>query len=200
MSCATAAAASAPSASGWNASTAWASTASYTARSPAGRASWRAKPSPPPSSLSSTTPPSPTTPTGLSQKLCGWLREEKQLDLSYRTLVRYLHEHGYTRRIPRRMPEPPDRDQWEERRETFCVELLALLEDHGCDVFFGDEAGFEGDPRPRQKWVKRGSRPTQGLLRRARPPECCRRGQSRKRPAGEPHRPALRHGSLPGVP
>lgn len=28
--------------------------------------------------------------------------------------------------------------------------------------FFGDEAGFEGDPRPRHRWVKRGSRPTQG--------------------------------------
>lgn len=40
------------------------------------------------------------------KKLCGWLREGKQLDLSYRTFVRYLHEHGYARRIPRRMPEP----------------------------------------------------------------------------------------------
>lgn len=95
-------------------------------------------------------------------KLCGWLREEKQLDLSYRTLVRYLHEHGYARRIPRRMPEPPDRAAWEDRRESFCGELLDLLEDPACEVFFGDEAGFEDDPRPRQKWVKRGSRPTQG--------------------------------------
>jgi len=99
-------------------------------------------------------------------KLCGWLREEKQLDLSYRTLVRYLHEHGYARRIPRRMPEPPDRDAWEDRRESFCGELLAVLEDPACEVFFGDEAGFEGDPRPRQKWVKRGSRPTQGYYGR----------------------------------
>lgn len=95
-------------------------------------------------------------------KLCGWLREEKQLDLSYRTLVRYLHEHNYARRIPRRMPEPPDRDAWEKQRETFGSELITLLEDPACDVFFGDEAGFEGDPRPRAKWVKRGSRPTQG--------------------------------------
>jgi hypothetical protein len=39
--------------------------------------------------------------------------------------------------------------------------MLALLEDAGCEVFCGDEAGFEGDPRPRQKWVKRGSRLTQ---------------------------------------
>lgn len=97
-------------------------------------------------------------------KLCGWLREEKQLDLSYRTLVRYLHEHNYARRIPRRMPEPPDRDDWEKQREIFGGELITLLQDPACDVFFGDEAGFEGDPRPRAKWVKRGSRPTQGYF------------------------------------
>lgn len=94
-------------------------------------------------------------------KLCGWLREEKQIDLSYRTLLRYLHEHQYVRRIPRPTPKPPDRELWEIQREAFALELLALLEDPACEVFFGDEAGFEGDPRPRQKWVKRGSRPTQ---------------------------------------
>ncbi len=42
-------------------------------------------------------------------KLCGWLREQRQIDLSYRTLVRYLHEHEYVRKIPRPVPEPPDR-------------------------------------------------------------------------------------------
>jgi len=97
-------------------------------------------------------------------KLCGWLREEKQIDLSYRTLVRYLHEHRYARRIPRKIPEPPDRSDWEDRREAFAVELLDLLEDKKVEVFFGDEAGFEGDPRPRAKWVKRGTRPTQGYF------------------------------------
>jgi len=97
-------------------------------------------------------------------KLCGWLREEKQMDLSYRTLVRYLHEHRYARRIPRRVPEPPDRDAWESQRESFAVELLDLLDRPDASVFFGDEAGFEGDPRPRAKWVKRGSRPTQGYF------------------------------------
>lgn len=94
-------------------------------------------------------------------KLCGWLREEKQIDLSYRTLVRYLHEHEYVRKIPRPVPEPPNREAWEDLREAFAFELLDLLENPACKVFFGDEAGFEGDPRPRHKWVKRGSRPTQ---------------------------------------
>ena len=59
------------------------------------------------------------------------------------------------------MPEPPNLEAWEDQREAFAMELLEFLEDPACEVFFGDEAGFEGDPRPRQKWVKRGSRPTQ---------------------------------------
>jgi hypothetical protein len=76
----------------------------------------------------------------------------------------YLHEHNYARRIPRRMPEPSDRDNWEKQSEIFGGELITQLEDPACDVFFGDEAGFEGDPRPLPKWVKRGSRPTQGYF------------------------------------
>ena len=97
-------------------------------------------------------------------KLCGWLREKEELELSYPTLVRYLHEKNYARRIPRPVPEPPDREAWQNQREDFAHELLDLLEDSGNKVFFGDEAGFEGDPRPRQRWVKRGSRPTQGYF------------------------------------
>jgi hypothetical protein len=94
--------------------------------------------------------------------LCGWLKENKELAISYRTLVRYLHEQDYARRIPRPVPEPPDRDKWIKQREEFIPELAKLLGDEQVELFFGDEAGFEGDPRPRQRWVKRGSRPTQG--------------------------------------
>ncbi len=68
-------------------------------------------------------------------KLCGWLREEKQIVLSYRTLVRYLHEHEYVRKVPRPMPEPSNREAWEDQRETFAAELLELLEDSACEVF-----------------------------------------------------------------
>ena len=133
-------------------------------------------------------------------KLCGWLCKEKQIDLSYRTLVRYLHEHQYVRKIPRPVPEPPNLEAWEDQREVFAMELLGFLEDPACGVFFGDEAGFEGDPRPRQKWARRGSRPTQAYLREPRPPKRHRCGQSGGRPAGEPHRSPLRHGGIPGVP
>jgi transposase len=94
--------------------------------------------------------------------LCGWLKQEQGLDISYRTLVRYLHEQNYARRIPRPVPEPPNHDDWLKQREAFVPKLMGLLEDEKIEVFFGDEAGFEGDPRPRHRWVKRGSRPTQG--------------------------------------
>lgn len=94
--------------------------------------------------------------------LCGWLKEQRDWEISYRTLLRYLHEQGYARRIPRPVPEPPDKDKWQQQRQEFVPQLLKLLNDPRTDVYFGDEAGFEGDPRPRQRWVKRGSRPTQG--------------------------------------
>ena len=94
--------------------------------------------------------------------LCGWLKSERKINISYRTLVRYLHEHEYNRRIPRPVPEPPDKTVWAQQRKEFIPKLLKLLNNPQVDVFFGDESGFEGDPRPRQRWVKRGSRPTQG--------------------------------------
>ena len=97
-------------------------------------------------------------------KLVGWLKTEKDLVIAYSTLVRYLHEHDYKLKVPRPMPEPPDREAWEDQRESFAGELLALIEDESCDLFFGDEAGFEGDPRPRRKWAKRGERITQGYF------------------------------------
>ena len=68
-------------------------------------------------------------------------------------------------------------------------ELVDLLADASCEVFFGDEAGFEGDPRPRRKWVRRSTRP--GLPWRAFAQERHRRGEPRKRPVRQPHRPAL---------
>ena len=48
--------------------------------------------------------------------LSGWLKEHQGLQISYRTLVRYLHERDYARRIPRPMPSPPDKDKWIEKR------------------------------------------------------------------------------------
>jgi hypothetical protein len=56
--------------------------------------------------------------------------------------MRYLHEHEYVRKTPRPVQEPSDREAWKDKREAFAFELLGLLEDPVCEVFFGDEAGF----------------------------------------------------------
>lgn len=43
-----------------------------------------------------------------------------------------------------------------EKRAAFVQEMEALLADPAVDVFFGDETGIEGDPKPRRRWAKKG--------------------------------------------
>lgn len=93
-------------------------------------------------------------------KLHGHLTKELALNLSYPTLARYLHEHGYVTRIPRPMPEPADPQLWETQRQDFAQKLGQWLKDDAVELWFGDECGIEGDPRPRKRWVEKGSKPT----------------------------------------
>jgi hypothetical protein len=43
-------------------------------------------------------------------------------------------------------------------RETFLQELKQLMGQADVDIWFADESGFEGDPRPRKRWDKKGSK------------------------------------------
>ena len=95
-------------------------------------------------------------------KLHGYLRKELGLELGYSTLLRQLHQENWTLRIPRPWPAPPKDDVWEQKRTAFYPEFRALLEDAQARVFFCDECGIEGDPRPRRKWAPKGSHPTLG--------------------------------------
>jgi hypothetical protein len=81
-------------------------------------------------------------------KLCGWLREEIRHALSNRMLLHNLHENDYARRVPRHMPEPPDGDDWEMKREAFLEEFVVMLEKPRREVFFKDEADFKEIPDP----------------------------------------------------
>ena len=92
-------------------------------------------------------------------KLHGYLQSTLQRELGYSTLVRQLHEHGWVLRIPRPWPLPPNDDLWEQRRAQFRPRLQALLQDPQAVVFFQDECGIEGDPRPRSTWALKGSHP-----------------------------------------
>ena len=87
-----------------------------------------------------------------AEKLHGWIKQELQAQLGYSTTVRHLHEQHYKLKVPR--PWPLNQD--EEQREAFCEKPRAWQQDPHTDVWFCDEAGIEGDPRPRRTWTKIG--------------------------------------------
>ncbi len=72
-----------------------------------------------------------------------------------RTTIRYRHELHYNLRVPQRWPER----QNHEPRVAFLEELHTLRKDPRVELWYGDECGVEGDPRPRRRWSARGSRP-----------------------------------------
>jgi transposase len=86
-------------------------------------------------------------------KIHGYLKEQLSLELGYRTAVRWLHELDFHWRVPQPWPER----QNEEQRKKFQEELRALCADPKVELWFGDESGFEGDPRPRRRWVQPGN-------------------------------------------
>ena len=87
-------------------------------------------------------------------KLHGWLKQQLQVDLSYSTLLRYLHEHNFRLKMPRPWPEGQD----EALREQFVEQLKALAADPQVELWFADETGVEGDPRPRRRWAHKSDR------------------------------------------
>lgn len=89
-------------------------------------------------------------------KLHGFLKEQLALELGYRTTVRWLHELNFHLRVPQPWPER----QNEEERKKFQEELRALCADPKVELWFSDECGVEGDPRPRRRWVQPGKRRT----------------------------------------
>lgn len=85
-------------------------------------------------------------------KLHGYLQEQLCLDLGYRTAVRWLHELNYHLRLPRPWPER----QKEPERQAFLERLRRWTADPSVRLWFSDECGVEGDPRPRRRWVQPG--------------------------------------------
>ena len=89
-------------------------------------------------------------------KLHGYLQEQLALELGYRTALRWLHELNFHLRVPQPWPER----QNEEERKEFLTELRALCADPTVELWFSDECGVEGDPRPRRRWAQPGKRRT----------------------------------------
>lgn len=90
-----------------------------------------------------------------ARKFHGYLREVHQCQAGYSTVVRWLHEQGFCLKVPRPWPDRQD----ETVREAFLERLRQWLRDEQIDLWYLDEMGVEGDPRPRRRWAQKGSKP-----------------------------------------
>jgi len=84
----------------------------------------------------------------------GYISKQYQIHCSYETVVRFFHKQGYALKTP----QPWSDKQDEQLRETFLQELKQLMDQSDVDIWFADESGFEGDPRPRKRWDKKGTK------------------------------------------
>jgi transposase len=87
-------------------------------------------------------------------KVHGFLKEQLAMELGYRTTIRWLHELDFHLRVPQPWPER----QNEQERKEFLQRLHQLVADPKVELWFSDECGVEGDPRPRRRWVQPGKR------------------------------------------
>lgn len=86
----------------------------------------------------------------------GYISESYQIECSYQTVVRFFHQQGFALKVPRPWPDHQD----EKQREMFRQNLKQLSEQDDVDLWIADESGFEGDPRPRKRWDRKGSKTT----------------------------------------
>ena len=90
-----------------------------------------------------------------AKKFHGYLREELGQELGYRTVVRWLHDAGFRLKVPQPWPDRQD----EAQRAEYVCRLQKWLSDDNIDLWFSDEMGVDGDPRPRRRWAQKGSNP-----------------------------------------
>ncbi len=87
-------------------------------------------------------------------KFHGYLRTELETELSYSTVLRWLHEQDFRLKVPQPWPDRQDEDE----RRRWVLELGRLLQDESVELWYADEMGVEGDPRPRRRWAARGTK------------------------------------------
>lgn len=93
-----------------------------------------------------------------AKKFHGYLRNELLEEVGYSTVVRWLHEQGFTLKVPRSWPDRQD----EALRAAFLEQIKTYLDDPEIDLWYLDETGIEGDPRPRRRWAQVGEKIRQG--------------------------------------
>jgi transposase len=85
----------------------------------------------------------------------GHIAQKYRVECSHDTVLRLLHEKGYVLKVPQPWPDRQD----ETRREVFHEQLSLLAEDPDAELWYGDETGVEGEPKPRRRWAMKGSHP-----------------------------------------
>ena len=86
------------------------------------------------------------------KKFHGYLRNELELEVGYSTVIRWLHDNNFRLKVPQPWPDRQD----ETLRKAFIDRLQTWLADEQIDLWYADETGIEGDPRPRRRWAERG--------------------------------------------
>jgi len=84
----------------------------------------------------------------------GYISETYKIECSYDTVVRFFHRQGFCLTVPRPWSDRQD----EAQRQEFIKQLKELYEQPDVDIWFEDESGFEGDPRPRRRWDRKGKK------------------------------------------
>lgn len=87
-------------------------------------------------------------------KFHGYLRDELDHEVGYRTVIRWLHENDFRLKVPQPWPDRQD----EALRATFVEKVQQWLADERIDLWYLDEMGVEGDPRPRRRWIPKGQK------------------------------------------
>ena len=88
------------------------------------------------------------------KKFHGHLRDTLRLEVGYSTVIRWLHDQNFTLQVPQPWPDRQD----EQARKAFMERLQGWLSDEQIELWYTDETGIEGDPRPRRRWAERGKK------------------------------------------
>ena len=87
-----------------------------------------------------------------ARKFHGYIRKELEIEAGYSTVLRWLHKQNFSLQVPQPWPDRQD----EKLREAFRLRLHTWLRDESIDLWYMDETGIEGDPRPRRRWASKG--------------------------------------------
>lgn len=85
----------------------------------------------------------------------GYITAKYALECSYTTVLRLLHEKGYVLKVPKPWPDRQD----ENLREEFTEKPREPAKLPEVELWYGDETGIEGEPKPRRGWAIKGTRP-----------------------------------------